>query len=392
MKHFTSPLLIVLAVLCMQVSPGIVLAQPAGQIMGKLTDARTGNPVAGATVFLSQTMRAALTGADGTYHLEGVPTGTYDLVATADGYFSTEQQAEVLADRVRKVDFIMKQPLPSELPAPVAPEKRGRGWKQGLNQFEKLFFGNTANAKETRILNPEVLDFSTDRLTGIFKATATKPLLVENRALGYRMTFVLQSFALDPHRQVLSYTGRPYFAELEPNTPEEKSRWEEIRQQTWYGSLNHLLASLARNRLEQEGYVLKKDLMREEQQGQQRLMVVQSENMSRQILDEKPLRVSEILRETQRPGEFEMAMAEYVRVIYRGKVNRPTAKYRKDRTPEEQISWILMQTPWAVLYQDGSIYPSNAIRVHGYMAGFRIAEMMPREYLPPTWREGLVSN
>ena len=58
-----------------------------GRIGGRVLDANTGRPIAGARVAVSGTpVRAANSGADGTYLIRDVPAGTHSLTATYIGY------------------------------------------------------------------------------------------------------------------------------------------------------------------------------------------------------------------------------------------------------------------------------------------------------------------
>jgi len=62
-------------------------AQVGGAIDGTVTDSVTGNPIAGAQVrAVGAVTRTGTTQADGTYHLGGVPEGSYDMNVTAFGY------------------------------------------------------------------------------------------------------------------------------------------------------------------------------------------------------------------------------------------------------------------------------------------------------------------
>jgi len=62
-------------------------AQVGGAIDGTVTDSVTGNPIAGAQVrAVGAVTRTGTTQADGTYHLGGVPEGSYDMTVTAFGY------------------------------------------------------------------------------------------------------------------------------------------------------------------------------------------------------------------------------------------------------------------------------------------------------------------
>lgn len=64
----------------------LTAAATAGNIAGVVTDAASGDPIAGATVTTDPASETATTGADGTYELVGVAAGTYTVQASADGF------------------------------------------------------------------------------------------------------------------------------------------------------------------------------------------------------------------------------------------------------------------------------------------------------------------
>jgi hypothetical protein len=73
---------------------------PAGWIQGTVTDAATGDPIAGAFVAVAGTTIFAVTGDDGTYELNNVPAGLRNLDASADGFNSAQAQVNVVAGQV----------------------------------------------------------------------------------------------------------------------------------------------------------------------------------------------------------------------------------------------------------------------------------------------------
>ncbi|MFB6097874.1 MAG: SusC/RagA family TonB-linked outer membrane protein, partial [Salinibacter sp.] len=77
------------------VVPATAVAQ-TGTITGKVTDAKTGNPLPGVNVALMDINRGAATGGQGNYTIENIPVGTYTLRASFVGYntFSTEVTIE----------------------------------------------------------------------------------------------------------------------------------------------------------------------------------------------------------------------------------------------------------------------------------------------------------
>ncbi|MGH9244209.1 MAG: S8 family serine peptidase [Acidimicrobiales bacterium] len=82
---------------------------PVGSLTGTVTDASTGEPIAGATVSLEVdgNPRSTFTGADGTYAFSALPVGTYDVTATAFGYGSDTQSAEITEGATTTLDFTL---------------------------------------------------------------------------------------------------------------------------------------------------------------------------------------------------------------------------------------------------------------------------------------------
>lgn len=61
-------------------------AQPVGTLAGEITDARTGEPLIGATVVVEGTNLGTSTDVDGKYRIENIPVQTYNLTASYLGY------------------------------------------------------------------------------------------------------------------------------------------------------------------------------------------------------------------------------------------------------------------------------------------------------------------
>jgi hypothetical protein len=71
-----------------------------GKIAGKITDARTREPIIGATVILQGTTRGAATDPEGDYYLNNVTPGTYSVVVSIVGY-----QRAVVRNVIVKIDL-----------------------------------------------------------------------------------------------------------------------------------------------------------------------------------------------------------------------------------------------------------------------------------------------
>ncbi len=84
-----------------------LLAQ--GAVSGTVTDAESLAPVAGAQVFVAGTVVGTLSGAEGTYRLEGVPTGEQTVTVRLIGYRELSQTVTVQSGQVATADFSVQQ-------------------------------------------------------------------------------------------------------------------------------------------------------------------------------------------------------------------------------------------------------------------------------------------
>ena len=80
-----------------------------GAITGTVSDAETLAPVAGAQVFVAGTVVGTLTGAQGTYRLEGVPAGQQTVTVRLIGYKELSQTVTVTNGQVATADFSVEQ-------------------------------------------------------------------------------------------------------------------------------------------------------------------------------------------------------------------------------------------------------------------------------------------
>lgn len=93
-----------------------------------------------------------------------------------------------------------------------------------------------------KIINPEVLSFQGDAEKNIFTAEAEDLLIVENRALGYHLSIVLDSFKLKG--EAIKYTFHSLFKNMKFKDNGQKREWEKNRNLTFEGSRKHFLSCL----------------------------------------------------------------------------------------------------------------------------------------------------
>ncbi len=362
-------LFIILALVLLTTAPLRLTAQETtpGTLQGRVIDAETGDPLAGAHVFLAGSTLGATTDRDGRYRLAHLPPGRHEIAASMLGYEHQSQRLLLSATDTASLDFRLKPTviaLGEVFVAATQPEQ----WRRRLETFEQLFLGTTHNAERCTLLNPEVLDFTDD--DGHLRAEASAPLLIENRALGYRVHYYLKEFEVV--HGVLRYLGIPRFDELEPRNKRERRRWERQRRKTYEGSLQHFLATLFAT-----GNI--KDAKKAG------FEVSVAPQFERDPSSTFPVRSGSLLRPAAEPHSRLLAFEDHLQVVYTPDVRLPAPSGFpgiNSTSLDDYASWITLTDGPAEIDRFGHLFDPYAVTTYGRWSQERIAEILPREYQP----------
>jgi hypothetical protein len=121
-----------------------------------------------------------------------------------------------------------------------------------LRVFRNQFLGRTSYARRCEILNEEDITFNYGSDTVTLKAIAFKPLQVQNKALGYIITFHLESFEYCRETGNALYTGKFIFTD--DNSGIFRNIKEARRKNAYLGSAMHFFRSLWDNDLSSQGF------------------------------------------------------------------------------------------------------------------------------------------
>jgi hypothetical protein len=250
-------------------------------------------------------------------------------------------------------------------------------WRSNYRKFENNFLGTTPNVSECDIMNPEVLRFHFDKESKILSATANDMLVIENKALGYRIHYILERFELRSDGSSL-YLGKEKFEPLIPKDEKEQQRWKQYRREAYYGSFRHFLTSLAHHTLYKDGFrVIRTNSMvplanqkREKNQPEQKLS------------EESDLIRSSTSMEYERMLLFSSAYM-HVRYVYESDNLRGMGYQRTiDKLQPYQESWIKPLSVRTIFHEDGYLYDPGSVMVFGYWAKEKMAEALPLDYFP----------
>jgi len=346
---------------------------PHFTLEGRVRDDVTLNPIPNVNVYLSGTTRGTATDANGNFVLKNIPAGMYELVVSMVGYERRIYRIRLFEQPPEKFDARLKE-TPIETAQIEVTAEDPREWRESLERFTDILFGNTEFGLQCRILNPEVVDFNWNRETNRFEASAREPLIIENRALGYRLTFALQIFNEDG--RILRYGGATHFLQLNSTDPDEMKLWEMNRSRAFHGSIRHFCIALIENNLEQSGFVI--SLMHQ-------IPKTQTERVVRQVVTR-----DDILRDGQFPFERRMAFDHYLRVEFLGE--SPEYRFfdfwtrqvgwREGVDSKHQTSWLQLDFLDIRMNLEGHLYDPFNMKTYGYWSYERLGEWLPMEYRP----------
>jgi hypothetical protein len=382
-------------------APVISLAQ-SGSITGKVMRMDNKSALSKASVFLSNSSYGTITNDDGTFTISGIKPGQYELVVSSVGFEDYNQTVMVPKDAKEPVkvnaEMLVKVTQLHEVVI-TTPEN----WKKNYELFLKQFMGESANAKKCKILNPHDITFIYRKAKQSLEAWSDDFIEIENKALGYKVKFLLKSFNYDGINNIISWQGKILYTEM-PGSASQKKAWEAKRNDIYYGSSLHFFRSLQNGKLSEDGFVpmilqRKPNVYRPPQE----IIVkkinlwdnknIDSANRWKRLYNlpkydenllRQPLKETDIARATEQPGVFIITFPDYLYVIYTKKHEEEEMKdiYRPLDMPNYQVSIITLYKPYAVFDMNGSIISAQSTLIEGTWSKSKTPEMLPVDYVP----------
>jgi hypothetical protein len=233
-------------------------AQPPDHILtGIVIDSANGTPLEGISVFLNNTTQGTVTGPEGDFRLE-IPRGDYQLIVSAIGYGTAviEVNGAHLSGGIR----IALQTKATELAAVTVEPYDQHGWAKWGKFFMDNFIGAGENAGECKLENRSALRFFFSKKSNLLSVTATEPLQIENKALGYTLIYQLEGFRADFNNNYIRYFGYPYFRQMVAKRADRRKLWDFNRKMAYAGSIMHFMRSLYSGQSVTQGFLMEKEV------------------------------------------------------------------------------------------------------------------------------------
>jgi hypothetical protein len=308
----------------------------SGQIIkGTILDQETGTIINYAAVYLSGTFIGTNTDPDGNFQLDISKNASMPLSVSAVGY-----------NTVTLINFSTIEPLTIylipkiyNLNEVIVSAKSNAGKRRtNLILFKNIFLGTTFIAKKCKILNENDITFNYDSDRDTLRAYATKPLQIENRLLGYKITYFLDEFEYVRQNETFFYKGNIVFNEEMTSEESQKSSVEKVRRNAYIGSRMHFFRELSADNLKAAGFLV--------------------QNQSKEKLSYKHLVIEEKDHKKYLCNKGNLIITCYL------KVNKSQIVFLKDR----------------VFFEGTGYFDATGISWEGHMATQRVGEVLPYEY------------
>jgi hypothetical protein len=369
-------------------------------ISGKVATSVSHEGIGKVSVFLSNSSYGTETAEDGTFKLFGVKPGQYDLVASSVGFEEYKQTILVGRDPIN-IDITML-PKVKQLRGVVI--TTNADWKKNWEVFKNAFVGTSENAKSCVVINPHVVSIVNHARQHFLEAWSDDFLIMENRALGYRVKFLIDTFSNNAVTGIISWEGKAVFEELKGSAAQKKI-WKQKREDTYYGSSRHFFRALYSDRLNQEGFVMRKLTRYLNPERPQEGVILQKlkyfrehyirdslnywiskENLSRYFhenLIREPIQPYQVFSKTDKPGLFIISFKDCLYVTYTKKREETDFRdvYRPLDMENFETSILTLSAPYAVFDMNGVVFDGAPLN-EGTWSKAKLAELLPYDYSP----------
>jgi hypothetical protein len=386
-------------------------AQKLYSISGQVQD-KKGETLPGAGIYLSGYTTATVTDNNGKFVLPKLKPGSYEVVVQMMGFLPYSKSV-IISDEPVNINIVLAENTIqlSEVVIKADPNR-----EKYLQQFKEFFIGRTPNSAKCKILNPQVLYVHFDRNTNTLNVTSNEFLVVENKALGYRLKYMLNLFEYNFDSRIVYFSGLPVFEDLKGSGAKRRT-WLKNREIAYAGSPQHFFQSLYRNTVTEEGFIIYK-----------RIKIPNPNRPSNTYITVTRKRLINEMRGNNKPGSIfadslriltEQAQLpeEYVTLDMSGVStdtlarsiypNLKTMNYKDElyviytkeeesdayahsghyimrplTMPNYQISVIRMLQGPASFYANGGMHDSKSLLFEGIWAYEKVGDMVPMDYIP----------
>lgn len=391
-------------------------AQDTYTISGVIKD-KKGETLPGAGIFVSGYKNATVSNNGGEYSLKLNP-GNYDILIKMVGFKSINKQVvvsdknivlnvELLENVIQLNEVIIKPDLNREY---------------NLKTFTDFFIGQTPNALQCKIINPDVLYLDFDQQNRILTGNCDEFLVIENKALGYKIKYLIKDFEYNMKNKIIFYQGSPYYEDL-PASKGKKKQWAKKRLEAYNGSPQHFFRSLYAGNSNSEGFLMHKLIKTDNlQRPPDSLIKANIRRYSKTLINKSfsigklndsldywlskksmPETISTLNIMVVNPDTLvknfdsnikKINFMDILYIVYKNEKEHPVYASLLNQSisrplsmPNYQISLINLTVRPVYFYQNGAVYNPKSMLYEGYWSWEKVADSVPMDYIPSTLQD-----
>lgn len=211
-----------------------------GVIRGKVINEKD-EAVPNASVFIPNSITGTVSGANGAFTLGHIPEGKFTLTISCVGYELL--RVPISPDQPKDMYVFRLKLRPRELDSVIVRGYDKNGWSKWGAAFMDAFIGSSGFASQCELLNKDIIRFKYLQEEDIMLAYANRPLIIDNHALGYRITVQLVDFTWYVSKKEVDYQIYCFFTPME-GTERQFGDWKKNREKAYFFSLMYFMRSL----------------------------------------------------------------------------------------------------------------------------------------------------
>ncbi|GMQ24050.1 carboxypeptidase-like regulatory domain-containing protein [Algoriphagus sp. oki45] len=343
-------------------------------VSGIVTEKGSGKPLPFANVFINNSTLGSATDEEGRFSISGDLPEEFELVASFVGFGTQSVQIKRKGSQtfVQNFELVFLEDQLSEVELKA---KRDKSWERNLKMFKEVFLAvpDDPFGRDIEILNPWVIDFETVKPEKGFnytKASANQPLLLENRALGYRIDFYLQDFRM--LRNASRFFGQAFYQELPSENALTDSIWMREKELNYRNSVRHLVMSLLLRNSGAQGFELYTANPKIPKEDRTNDFYYE---LNKSIV---PVKLEFVYVKPLGNGTYRIFLPERV------EVHHLTKPWPNDYYTNiyHAISWIVAPSGHFDVDQKGTLLHPTQLVLSGFMGRQRMARSLPLDFIP----------
>ena len=315
------------------------------EVKGYVFDSRTKEPVAGASIYYDGSSIGTITDENGNFEIGLFYQNNATLVIRHLGYRS-KKYPRPSGDVLLKIALTEEVENLNEIVVTSDPFSR----KQKMRVFKLEFLGDTRGGRNAEILNENDIKLFFNSYDNTLSAYCDKPIVVKNDYLGYIIHFDVEEFKISFKQKSLDrvdniyhtlYNGSTQFEDISETDLKTTKR----REKAYLGSSMHFMRSCWNGDIASQNFKLKKKYREIELE---EFMISSKDS-------------------TSKLKNFKFLGNQYV-IYHKKKSNYRSTLRINDIDAQHSLD------------RYGNYTPFQNLIFGGYMANFRIGELLPMDY------------